>query len=97
MQRDAGGEAGAGRGFDGLPAASEGCDVPRGLGAGDRAGLLLHGNAYVQMVFDGDGQPAALQTLRPDKVELELDRRMQPAALIYRSDDAATRFALKDE
>ena len=35
--------------------------------------LLLHGNAFVQIVCDGEGMPAELYPLRPERVTSEPD------------------------
>src|SRR3546814_13367660 len=37
--------------------------------------LLLHGNAYVQMVVGADGEGAELFALRPERVRVEADAR----------------------
>ncbi len=47
--------------------------------------LLLHGNAYVQVVGDADGMPAMLFPLRPERVTVEPDASGWPAAYVYRA------------
>ena len=37
------------------------------------AQLLLHGNAYVQVLRDADGAAAELYALRPERVSVEAD------------------------
>ena len=54
--------------------------------------LLLHGNAYVQLLTGTDGVPAELFALRPDRVNVEADMRGWPAAIAYRAGDAVTRI-----
>lgn len=45
--------------------------------------LVLHGNAYVQLVDAGDGSPSALYALRPDKVVVELGSDGWPTGYAY--------------
>ena len=59
--------------------------------------LLLHGNAYVQIVCDPLGQPAELYALRPDKVSVELDARGWPVAYLYRGGSDLVRYPAADE
>jgi HK97 family phage portal protein len=58
--------------------------------------LLLHGNAFVQPVCDGAGEPAELFALRPERVKIEADSSGWPAAYLYRAGEAKTRFAARD-
>tara|TARA_R110000782_G_scaffold117364_4_gene207692 strand:- start:4904 stop:6076 length:1173 start_codon:yes stop_codon:yes gene_type:complete len=58
--------------------------------------LLLHGNAYVQLLCDADGQPVELFALRPERVSVDLDARGWPAGYIYRVGDRVTRHASED-
>ncbi len=37
------------------------------------AALLLHGNAYVQLIADGHDRPAELHALRPERVSVATD------------------------
>jgi HK97 family phage portal protein len=46
--------------------------------------MLLHGNAYVQIVGDADGMPALLFPLRPERVTVEPDATGWPAGYLYR-------------
>ncbi len=59
-------------------------------------GLVLHGNAFVQLVCDSTGAPTGLFALRPERVTIETDARGWPVAYIYRAGDVATRFAAED-
>ena len=58
--------------------------------------LLLHGNAYVELLTGGDGRadgaPCELYALRPERVSVEADARGWPVAFVYRAGDAATRM-----
>jgi HK97 family phage portal protein len=58
--------------------------------------LLLHGNAFVQVICDGAGEPAELFALRPERVKIEADAGGWPAAYLYRAGEAKTRFAARD-
>jgi len=58
--------------------------------------LLLHGNAYVQFLRDGQGQLAELFALRPDRVAIECDPRGWPLAYRYRVNDVLTRIRATD-
>ena len=49
------------------------------------AHLLLHGDAYVQILGDADGLPAMLFALRPERVTIEPDASGWPAAYVYRA------------
>src|SRR5919112_29821 len=44
------------------------------------ANLLLHGNAYVQLIADGRDAPAELISLRPERVQVISDERGWPVA-----------------
>jgi len=57
------------------------------------AGLLLHGNAYVQLVADGHDQPAELHALRPERVSVACGADGWPAAYVYRAGAEAARIA----
>ncbi len=61
------------------------------------AHLLLHGNAYVQIVKDASGRPVELFALRPERVTPVSDARGWPYAYDYRVGTAATRIAVEDE
>jgi HK97 family phage portal protein len=58
--------------------------------------LLLHGNAYVQLLQDADGLPAELFALRPERVTVEADGAGWPAAYCYKVGEARTRIAARD-
>lgn len=58
--------------------------------------LLLHGNAFVRVIEDGDAMPAELFALRPERVTIEADARGWPAAYRYKVKDAASRIAARD-
>ena len=60
------------------------------------AGVLLNGNAYVQLLTDDAGAPLELVVLRPDKVEVQLDSRGQPVGFVYRAQQGANYFPEKD-
>ncbi|MCU6455870.1 phage portal protein [Sphingomonas sp. A2-49] len=47
------------------------------------AQLLLHGNAYVQILRDGEGGAGALYALRPERVSVEVDAAGWPTAYRY--------------
>lgn len=58
--------------------------------------LLLHGNAYVQLIGGADGMPAELFALRPERVSVEADARGWPAAYLYRVGESVTRLSPED-
>jgi len=58
--------------------------------------LLLHGNAFVQLLQDKDGMPAEAFALRPERVSVEADSGGWPAAYLYRVGAAKSRIAAKD-
>ena len=58
--------------------------------------LLLHGNAFVQLLQDAEGLPALLFALRPERVSVEADGAGWPAAYCYKVGEARTRIAAKD-
>tara|TARA_R110000787_G_scaffold6861_37_gene23861 strand:- start:905 stop:2047 length:1143 start_codon:yes stop_codon:yes gene_type:complete len=58
--------------------------------------LLLHGNAYVQVMVGADGMPAELFALRPERVSVEADARGWPAAYLYRVGESVTRLSPED-
>ncbi|MEO0440545.1 MAG: phage portal protein [Pseudomonadota bacterium] len=61
------------------------------------AHLLLHGNAYVQLICGAEDQPAELFALRPDRITIESDAKGWPAAYVYRAGEHQTRIAAQDE
>jgi HK97 family phage portal protein len=58
--------------------------------------LLLHGNAFVQILCDASGEPAELFPLRPERVKVEADSGGWPQAYLYRAGEVKSRFAAKD-
>lgn len=56
------------------------------------AHLLLHGNAYVEILSGMDGRPGELFALRPERVSIEADVRGWPVAYVYKVGDVASRF-----
>ena len=60
------------------------------------AQLLLHGNAYVQIVCDAGGAPVELYPLRPERVSVEPDAQGWPAAWLYRAGERTTRLPVTD-
>ena len=54
--------------------------------------MLLHGNAYVQIIAGADGSPCELYALRPDRMSIEADTRGWPVAFAYRVGSTITRF-----
>jgi HK97 family phage portal protein len=61
------------------------------------AHLLLHGNAYVQILKDASGQPVELFALRPDRMSPVSDARGWPFAYDYTLDGSTTRIAVQDD
>ena len=66
-----------------------------GLLEGIAANLLLHGNAYVQLL-GGDGAPIELVQLRPERVSVVADEHGWPTAYLYRAAGQASRIARTD-
>ena len=60
------------------------------------AQLLLHGNAFVQILADSDGEPAELFALRPERVTIEPDSGGWPAAYVYRAGEVKARLPARD-
>ncbi|HEY0147549.1 MAG TPA: phage portal protein [Allosphingosinicella sp.] len=58
--------------------------------------LLLHGNAFVQVLCDAEGVPAELFALRPERVSVEADSSGWPAAYLYKAGEAKSRIAARD-
>lgn len=58
--------------------------------------LLLHGNGYVQILPDSEGEPSELFALRPERVCVELDNNGWPVAYAYRVLDRVTRLWAED-
>ncbi|WP_375382388.1 phage portal protein [uncultured Sphingomonas sp.] len=57
------------------------------------AQLLLHGNAFVQVLARADGGPAALYPLRPERVSVEADAQGWPAAYRYQVGTSVARLS----
>ena len=60
------------------------------------AQLLLHGNAYVQILTDGDGRATELFALRPERVTVEPDAGGWPVAYRYRLGEHVARLTAED-
>lgn len=58
--------------------------------------ILLHGNGYVQIGHGGDGRPASLYALRPDRVTVESDAQGWPRAYRYRAGESVVSYASED-
>lgn len=58
--------------------------------------LLLHGNGYVQIACDADGEPAELFALRPERVSVDVDARGWPVGYRYKVGDRVARLAAED-
>ncbi len=56
------------------------------------ANLLLHGNAYIEVGLGASGLPAALYSLRPERVTVEADSSGWPVGYLYRAGTTAQRF-----
>lgn len=61
------------------------------------AHLMLHGNAYVQIMKDARGQPVELYALRPDRMSPITDTRGWPCAYDYTVNTTTTRIPVQDE
>jgi HK97 family phage portal protein len=64
----------------------------RGLLEAVAAQVLLHGNAFVQVLRDGEGAVAELFALRPERVTVELGADGWPGAYLYRVGVRTTRL-----
>lgn len=60
------------------------------------AQMLLHGNAFVQLLQDDRGEVAELFALRPERVGVEADAAGWPVAYRYRVGEARSRIAAVD-
>src|SRR4051812_29880275 len=60
------------------------------------ANLLLHGNAYVQLIADDRDAPAELCPIRPERVSVISDERGYPVAYLYRVAGQARRIERVD-
>ena len=70
--------------------------VSGGLLEGVGAALLLHGNAFVQLIADSHGAPRELALLRPERVSVATDERGHASAFVYRIGGRAVRIAARD-
>jgi HK97 family phage portal protein len=70
--------------------------VPPGLLETIAAQLLLHGNAFVQILLNAEGEPAELFALRPERVSVEADGAGWPLAYLYKAGEAKSRIAARD-
>ena len=59
--------------------------------------LLLHGNAYVQVIKDGAGRPAELFALRPERVSVIAGSDGWPSGYSYKIGDKVLTIPLLDE
>ncbi len=59
--------------------------------------LLLHGNAYVQVMKDASGRPVELYALRPERMSVIAGADGWPSAFVYKVGDAALTMPLLDE
>lgn len=59
--------------------------------------LLLHGNAYVQVIKDGAGQPAELFALRPERVSVLPGPDGWPSAYAYQVGEQTLTIPVLDE
>ncbi|HEX9965936.1 MAG TPA: phage portal protein [Allosphingosinicella sp.] len=60
------------------------------------AQLLLHGNAFLQILLDADAAPAELFALRPERVTVEADSGGWPTAYVYRAGEVKARLPARD-
>lgn len=58
--------------------------------------LLLHGNAYVQILKDGLGRPVELFALRPERVNLLFGQDGWPTGLAYKVGEKVSTIAMLD-
>ncbi len=56
------------------------------------ANLLVHGNAYVQLIADERDQPSELCLLRPERVSVVSDEKGWPVGYLYRAGGQVTRL-----
>jgi HK97 family phage portal protein len=61
------------------------------------AQLLLHGNAYVQVIKDAAGRPVELYALRPERVAVIAGEDGWPSAYAYRIGERSLTIPLLDE
>jgi HK97 family phage portal protein len=58
--------------------------------------ILLHGNAYIQILADGEDKPGELYALRPERLAVEADGAGYPIAFTYRAGSQALRLPVED-
>ena len=58
--------------------------------------LLLHGNAFVQILQNAEARPAELFALRPERVAIEADAAGWPAAYRYKVGETIHRIPVRD-
>jgi phage portal protein BeeE len=85
----------------GLPLFSESDEAvalvkEQGLLEAAGASLLLHGNAYVQLIADSHDRPRELALLRPERVSIATDERGYPSSYVYRVGGRTMRIAARD-
>lgn len=61
------------------------------------AHLVLHGNAFVQVIKDGRGVPVELFALRPERMSAQLGEDGWPVAWIYRVGESQVSLPVLDE
>ncbi|MCW1401211.1 phage portal protein [Novosphingobium sp. MW5] len=61
------------------------------------AHLVLHGNAYVQVIKDGRGVPVELFALRPERMSAQLGEDGWPVAWLYRVGESQVALPVLDE
>jgi HK97 family phage portal protein len=54
--------------------------------------ILLWGNAYAQIIRNGNGHPVGLYPLLPDKMTVERDKKSEVITYIYRSDNGEVKL-----
>jgi HK97 family phage portal protein len=70
--------------------------VPASLLESVAGQLLLHGNAFVQILQNADGMPVELYPLRPERVSVQADGAGWPVAYIYKAGATTSRIAARD-
>lgn len=58
--------------------------------------ILLHGNAYIQILVDGEDRPGELYALRPERLAVEADAAGYPIAFTYRAGSQTLRLPVED-
>ncbi len=59
------------------------------------AHILLHGNAYIEIIYGADGMPIELYALRPERMTVETDGRGWPIGFIYRVGGLETQLPIE--